>query len=597
MFCLCSIYSCTTVDSQAGLCRATTVVQRKLASQLERYLIPFQTRRKTMSQSITPPTPDGSSIWLPGIVACIAHHLPPNEVASTLRLIDKSTSQQFAHHKTLRLSLPSPIHVFRERWGRPGAYRAMSRQQRLQLLCLTAASGSVANLEVALASAGLELQCELLEAAAAAGQLDMCKVLRDRGCPWGDPLGAAAKAGHRHVCEWMLASGCRLTWDVVRSAAQGGHEDLMQWLLTELPGRIRDHLFCDLGRSLHAAAGGLSLAALQRLWEQLMAGRHGSKLQERLEQLDEGDRGRILAAAARSTTPDWQAKVEWLEGLGYPRTAEACESAVRAGNGDAVEARLQWLCGRGYPLEAAVADAAVRAGNLAALRFLVEQAGVRPTGDEFHVTDAARQGHLAVLQYLHASGLPVNARSVAVEAARAGHAPLVEWAVEDLGVAPADGADSLLDCAAESGNLELMTWLHVRGWALGPTAISNGAKSGCEEALEWLVERGCPFPLDGDAYLRAAFNDDLAMLRCLHRLGGPWGPPGKLLADCIRVVADGTSVPVLQCLLDLGCPVPDWDAAVQFAEDWWLHRESVAAVLAWLREQRLWRRSPGAQGA
>ncbi|GLC40406.1 hypothetical protein PLESTB_000324000 [Pleodorina starrii] len=507
-----------------------------------------------MSQSVTLRTPDGSRIWLPGIVACIAHHLPANEVASTLRLIDKTTSQQFSTHKTLRLSLPSPIHVFRERWGRPGAFRALSHIQRLQLLCLTAASGSVANLEVALASAGYGLRCKLLEAAAAAGQLDMCKVLHARGCLWGGSLSAAAKAGHRHVCEWLLASGCPFPWHVVCSAARGGQEDLMQWLLTELQGRPNDDVYDHCWSLLRAAAECLSLAALQRLWEQLMEGRHGSELQQQLEQLDEEDQGDILAAAARSTTPDWQAKVEWLEGLGYPRKARACKSALWAGNGDAAVARLQWLRGRGYPLEAQVADAAVRVGSLAALRFLVEQAGVRPTGDEFHVTDAAAQGHLAVLQYLHASGLPVDARSVAEEAARAGHLPLVAWAVESLGVAPADGAASLLDCAAASGNLELMVWLHDRGWALGPRAIPNGAESGCEEALEWLVEWGCPFPLDGGAYRMAARNGDLAMLRCLHRLGCPWGPPGKLLADCILNVVPGA---VLQCLLDLGCPELD----------------------------------------
>ncbi|GLC33384.1 hypothetical protein PLESTM_000055500 [Pleodorina starrii] len=549
-----------------------------------------------MSQSVTQLTPDGSSIWLPGIVACIAHHLPANEVASTLRLTDKTTSQQFTHHKTLRLSLPSPIHVFRERWGRLGAFRALSHKQRLQLLCLTAASGSVANLEVALANAGLGLRCELLEAAAAAGQLDMCKVLRTRGCFWGDSLSAAAKAGHRHVCEWMLASGCPFEKHVVCGAAWSGHEDLMQWLLTELQGRPNDDVNGLCWSLLWAATKCLSLAALQRLWQQLMAGRHGSNLQQQLEQLDEVDRGAIMEVAAQSTTPDWQAKVEWLERLGYPRTATACEFAVRAGNGDAAVARLQWLHGRGYPLDTAVADTAVYFGNLAALRFLVEQAGVRPTGNQFRVMDAARQSHLAVLQYLQASGFRVNACLFAGDAARAGHLPVVAWAVEGLGVAPADSADSLLDHAAESGNLELMAWLHDRGWTLGPTATSNGATSGCEEALEWLVDRGCPFPLDGGAYLGPANNGDLAMLRCLHRLGCPWGPPGELLADCIRI---GVSVAVLQCLLDLGCPEMDWDAAVTLVEDreqmepWERH----AALLAWLGEQQRRRRSPGPQGA
>ncbi|GLC67938.1 hypothetical protein PLESTF_000626100 [Pleodorina starrii] len=207
----------------------------------------------------------------------------------------------------------------------------------------------------------------------------------------------------------MLASGCPLDMHVVCAAAQGGQEDLMQWLLTELQGRPNDGVYGPCWLLLRAAAEYLSLAVLLRLWQQLTAGRHGSELQQQLEQFDEAaDRGAILAVAAGSTTPDWQAKVEWLEGLGCPRKARACTSAVRAGNGDAAVARLQWLRGRGYPLEAEVADTAVRAGNLAALRFLVEQAGVRPTGDEFPVAIAALQGHLAVLQYLHASGLPVT---------------------------------------------------------------------------------------------------------------------------------------------------------------------------------------------
>ncbi|GLC60988.1 hypothetical protein PLESTB_001703200 [Pleodorina starrii] len=551
-----------------------------------------------MSPSVTLRTTDGSSIWLPGIVACIAHHLPANEVAGTLRLINKTTSQQFARHKTLRLSLPSPIHVFRERWGRPGAFRALSHKQRLQVLWLTAASGSVANLEVALVNAGLDLPHELLGAAAAAGQLDMCKVLHARGSLFDDSMSAAVQGGHRHVCEWLLASGCRLEVSVVLNACCSGREDFLQWLLTELGGRLSDDVILCWSL-LTSAAQHLSLAALQRLWEQLTAGRHGSTLQQQLERLRQAIRGAILAVAAGSTTPDWQDKVEWLEGLGFPHMARACDYAVQAGNGDAAEARLQWLHGRGYPLETAVADTAVSHGNLAALRFLVEQAGVRPTGDQSPVKEAARQGHLAVLQYLHASGLPVNIRSVAEEAARAGHLPLVAWAVEGLGVAPADGAASLLDCAAASGNLELITWLHVRGWAMGPEAIPNGAASGCEEVLEWLVERGCPFPPDGGAYRGAARNGDLAMLHYLHRLGCPWGRPGKLLPDCIR---SGVSVAVLQCLLDLGCPEMDWDAADKLVEDWarrepWQPAERREALLAWLGEQRQRRRSPGAQGA
>ncbi|GLC35284.1 hypothetical protein PLESTB_000581200 [Pleodorina starrii] len=573
-----------------------------------------------------------SRVWIPSIVACIARHLPPNEIACTLRLVDKTTAHQFHDCKAVRLSLHSPSHAFRERWGRPGSLRGLTREQRLQLLCLTAASGSLPNLELALAAnVGLPLTGELLEAAAAAGQLEVCKLLRARGCPWGGTaLDAAARGGHRHVCEWLLAGGCPVDSSAVCEAARGGHEGLMEWLLERLliiqqqqqqqqqdsaaaaaaAGRITGvsvvgggtaaaavAVEVDVARMAAAIAEGLGLAALQRLLLQQQQGDDGGAQQQqqpRTSGLNQSQRAGVLAAAAGSPTPDWQAKVEWLEALGYPPTSEACTAATRMSPDAAAAAHLQWLRGRGYSLGPGTAGEAASCGNLAALRVLLEEeeTGVRPLiglGTAGH--SAAGRGHLAVLQYLHARRCPLDARLIARGAAEGGQLHVVVWAVEALGVTP-DSAGDLLDVAARSGSTGLMAWLRERGWAWGPKAVHNAVEGGCEEALEWLMERGCPLPEDGTPYREAACADDSAMLRCLHRLGCPWGGP-DLLAECIYR-GSSSLLPALQCLLGLGCPV-DWDKAVRAAET----RAQMTpgarqtALLEWLCEERQ-QRSPAA---
>ncbi|GLC38723.1 hypothetical protein PLESTF_001692300 [Pleodorina starrii] len=526
---------------------------------------------------------DMACIWLPGIVACVARFLSPNEIACSLRLIDKATSQQFAGFKSVSLSRPSPVHAFKRRWGAPEAFRALTLEQRLKLLNLTAASGSVANLEVALGGVGLLLaiRSEPLEAAAIAAQLEACMLLRERGCPWGSSLASAAKAGHRHVCEWMLASGCPLTADAVYDTAHGGHEGLMLWL------RGISHVDNDINivaeELFYAAAHGLGLAALQRLHQQLLS----EQQQQRpgggeAQQHPALDQGQALAAAAGSPTPDWQAKVAWLEAQQYPPTHQVCvEAAGRGPGGDAV-GRLQWLHGRGYPMVEAAVNIAASKGDSASLQFLLEQAGVQP--GNFAWLLAASDGHLAILQYLHGRGVAIYAVEVVRSAASGGHLHVVAWAVETLGVTP-DNAGGLLDEAAESGSIELMAWLRDRGWAWASLTVRKAAECGCEEAMEWLVERGCPLPMNGVPYLEAASQCDVAMVRCLQRLGCPWGP--NLLGRCVQNLVD---VHMLQCLVELGCPV-DWELTLKSAERS-RPGEYRTAVRAWI-EQEQQRRSGG----
>ncbi|GFR44820.1 hypothetical protein Agub_g6158 [Astrephomene gubernaculifera] len=517
-----------------------------------------------------------SSTWPqlpPEIVEHIARFLPVNDVSCNLRLVNKAAAAQFRgpRYATVRLSLTSPHDAFAHRWGAPGAMRCLTYNQRLKLVCLTARTGNLRNLSLALACAGLAPSAKFLEAAAAGGQLDAVLRLRELGCPLGNALKEAAEAGQRRMCEWLLANGCQWTISTVCAAARGGHPALMDWLW-----QLRAGHACEASNSIHRlidACKGCDLPTMRRIFHSLTK--------------EESDwflgyivflYRHVMIGAGGSSTPDWQAKIEWLEALaaGLPKDHAACHGA--AFHPDALP-RLIWLRQRGHPFGETVALGAAAAGNVAALTYLLDEGGVQPDADLTH--RATARGHLGVLQMLHARGAlapeGVDWRGMAGE----GHLGVMAWLVEEVGLRlPA----SVPVHAARSGSLPLLSWLHERGVAWSCEAFNEAAGAGSEEAVEWLLAAGCPMSMDGKAYDKAAANGDYAMLRCLRRLGCPWGTasPHTTFSSC---VLSGCPLQVLGWLAAEGCPV-DWGAAVAAAE--WRVRDSPgeasAGVLAWVQQ-------------
>ncbi|GLC75828.1 hypothetical protein PLESTF_001692000 [Pleodorina starrii] len=363
---------------------------------------------------------------------------------------------------------------------RPGAFGALSLKQRRNFVCLVAASGSVDNLRVALDNAGLLPTTELLEAAAKAGQLEACELLRERGCPWGNSLASAAEGGHRHVCEWMLASGCPHVRAAVCAAARGGHEGLMLWLL-DLVQQQGDPAAAHIDAEylLEHVAAGLGLEALQRMHHQLLE--RPAHLQQQ-EQEDE----------QQAEQEDEQQQAEQED---EQQQAEQEDEQQQAEEDVGWEQQVLALLKHGWILAAAAGSPAP---------------DWKPSGGHLHV---------------------------------------VVWAVETLGVTP-DNTGDLLDRAATSGNIELMSWLRDRGWAWGHQAVVTAAFSGRMEALDWILAHGGHLPNNGSPFLNAARNGDLAMILRLRQLGCPRDP--ELLEYCIF---HGVPVPILRLLVELGCPV------------------------------------------
>ncbi|KXZ43741.1 hypothetical protein GPECTOR_81g189 [Gonium pectorale] len=500
------------------------------------------------------------NIWLPALVERFASFLHPNEVICTLRYVNKATAAQFRgrpEFASVRLSQPVPPHAFAARWAAPGAMRDLTLEQRKKLLCLTATSGVMSNLEVALEAVGVavdtELQSDLSRSACKAGHSSMaCHLLipvliaePNQSCI--PSLEEAATAGHWAVWEALQRDspiyGAHL-WspDYVVAALSGGHLEAAEYLLerTLAIWPMSDRIW---GRFLEAAAGGCGLPTLESLHQ-----RCGSVPLTMVVENERTIGSDLLSSAAGSRTADWQAKVEWAESQlppGFTRDSEACAAA--AARPDA-ELRLAWLLARGYPADGKAADAAIHAHNVAALELLLAR-GLRPT--YFAIAAAACYGRLGMLKEvrrhggrlnadvvawgavdggqvpvlewaveelgaqlqdvskllfsdvsrcslgtlkrLHQQGWPCEARKAALGAAKLGDMATLRWAVEELGASPQDA--SLMDAAAREGRVEVMVWLRERGCPWGKDMFDCALHSGCGAALEWLVEQGCPMPV------------------------------------------------------------------------------------------------------
>ncbi|KXZ51127.1 hypothetical protein GPECTOR_13g614 [Gonium pectorale] len=581
---------------------------------------------EAISRHGTSPLPN---IWLPGLVERFASLLHPNEVICALRCVDKATAEQFRgrpEFASVRLSRPVPPHAFAARWAAPGAMRDLTLAQRKQLLRLTADTGVVANLEVALEAVGFILNkvelSALLRASAYVGHIEAVLRWLDLERRLGytaDPLSllsVSAAAGQRALYEALIC-GSEVGWDLwavehVATALYAGRPKMADWLLKRRPeGPIGpgDSLAplgeADCGELLFSAMKGCGLSVVMSLLQRCS----GVALPERKLRC-------LLHEAIGSRTTDWQAKAEWAEAQlppGFHRTSAAFGAAACHPDADL---RLTWLLTRGYPTDEHVANFMLRNGNAAALELLLGR-GLRPPHSA--TDDAARWGWLEVLKklreygyplgvtvkmwlaasrdqlpvlvwaveelgatlqdrqlsktaagqcgletlaWLHHRGCPLDGAQVVQAAAKRGDLQLLQWAVQELG-APVTSL-ALLDAAAGVGNIELMAWLRERGCPWGGQAYSNAARAGCEAALEWLAEQGCPVPDDGGPYLVAADNNDLATLRCLARLGCRWGPTSGPGAVFESCIRPYRPLPVLRLLVELGCPV-DWEACAKAA--------------------------------
>ena len=196
----------------------------------------------------------------PELIEDIAGRLHRNEVVTNLKLLNsKAAAALRGSYSTIRLEHRKPVpyrnvyiacaetwpgDAFARHWGRPEPWRSLPFPRRLRLLCLAASSHHPPSLGAALTHSGVGLAPAVIEAAAAAGDLDAFLRLVSEGCDCAmAALEAAAHCGQLHVLQWVweeLEPGLQLrqAFDcgtdelghLAMSACAGGQGHVLTWL-------------------------------------------------------------------------------------------------------------------------------------------------------------------------------------------------------------------------------------------------------------------------------------------------------------------------------------------------------------------------------
>lgn len=93
---------------------------------------------------------------------------------------------------------------------------------------------SIPMISWAVLSAGYPLKSWLCMHAAAIGDLEMLKWLRDERCPWDAGVTvAAAQGGHLEVLKWARQNGCQINFSTSMYVAEIGHLEILKFLKSD----------------------------------------------------------------------------------------------------------------------------------------------------------------------------------------------------------------------------------------------------------------------------------------------------------------------------------------------------------------------------
>ncbi|KAI9916846.1 hypothetical protein PsorP6_018094 [Peronosclerospora sorghi] len=221
--------------------------------------------------------------------------------------------------------------------------------------------------------------------------------------------------------------------------------------------------------------------------------------------------------------------VKWLQDSTYYeiRTFKTLENAIAGGHLHIVKYIMEHVVVAYTSWMHAALIAAMAYGQRHILHWLHDRASAKAARfhERFRVSmnttklyTVARRGHLNVLQWLHDHDYPVHCRRFhAVRGAvRGGHQRILEWMERTFPALVRQRHRIRVDGAASLGNLELIQWLHSRGYRLTTHVMDDAAARGHLAVVSWLHENVANIRCTVAAMDRAAANGHLGVVQFLH---------------------------------------------------------------------------------
>ena len=276
----------------------------------------------------------------------------------------------------------------------------------------------------------------------------------------------AAYGGQMETIKWALSVGCKICEQTTADAALNGHLSIVQWV------KENDYQSDDTWTLQCAARKG-----------------HKSIIQYymSLDSIYKNETAVVNSAAEGGQLELFQ----WLLDSGFKHSTSLYFLACHNGQLEIIK------CARKRGLEwdtSYLPSDAARAGHLHVLQWLLAN------GCEWNIyvmSDAASNGHLDVMKWAHELGAPISSLTW-LNAAQHGHLHVLKWAQEKGFLLN----DNILAMSAVCGNIEMMKWLIELGFKMSAEVIRNAASNGRLEAVKWLREMGCPWTGETRAYAR-----------------------------------------------------------------------------------------------
>ena len=174
-----------------------------------------------------------------------------------------------------------------------------------------------------------------------------------------------------------------------------------------------------------------------------------------------------------------------------------CENAARYGHLHV----LQWLRTNGCPWEEYTFSAAVRGGHWHVVLWLRSEGC--PWGERACAA-AAGEGRFELLSWLRSEGCPWDVWTCAC-AANGGHLDVLKWARTEQ-TPPCPWDETTCSSAAEAGHLDVLQWARSQGCPWDGSTCSAAAREGHLDVLQWAWLHGCPRNEEQSCVLASAYS-------------------------------------------------------------------------------------------